>query len=318
MTTRRQFIAASAAALAGGMLARPALAQGTVRSITTSYGTYDIPADPQRVVLMGNRLDLEVALALGITPVAMGREFSFAGSHHPDVALWVPFDPSGVEIFDAFEATAEQILSYDPDLILLRGYTSEWYPERFAQISSVVPHVPTDSKPWREDLTQIAEWLGRTDQIAKTFAEHDALRDSIKAKHAERIATATMAFGSVEPPVVWLAGTEAIVPAGQSLKDLGGTGMAFPEGSEAPDNPGWAQISPENLGIIGEGADAVLLWAPTRDVLDTFVAENPLWGRLPQVEAGRAILAPNNVGNGSVYTIMETLRLWDQVYATLA
>jgi|EndMetStandDraft_8_1072994.scaffolds.fasta_scaffold425273_2 hypothetical protein len=40
--------------------------------------------------------------------------------------------------------------------------------------------------------------------------------------------------------------------------------------------------------------------------------------RLPQVQAGRATLAPNNVGSGSVYTIMETLRLWDQVYGTLS
>jgi hypothetical protein len=40
--------------------------------------------------------------------------------------------------------------------------------------------------------------------------------------------------------------------------------------------------------------------------------------RLPQVQAGRVPLAPNNVVSGSVYTIMETLRLWDQVYGTLS
>ena len=303
-------------ALAASALARPALAQGAARSITTSYGTYDIPAEPRRVVLMGNRVDLEIALALGIRPVAMGREYSFENSHHPDVAPWVPFDPTGVEMFDPGTATAEQILAYDPDLIIQRGYTTEWYPERFAALSKLVPHIPTDTKPWREDMTQVSQWLGRDTQLAAIFAEHDELRDGIKAKYGTLIAGKKMAYGSVEPPVVWLAGQDSTAPAAQSLKDLGGLDMPFPAIAQ-PDG-GWAQISPENLGLIGEGADAILLWAPTRDVLDKFVEQNPLWPRLPQVESGRALLAPNNVGNGMVYTIMETLRLWDQVYTTLA
>lgn len=314
--TRRGFLAASTAAIAASAFARPALAQSATKSITTTYGTYDIPADPKRVVLMGNRVDLEIALALGITPVAMGREFSFEGSHHPDVAPWVPFDPSGVEMFDPRAATAEQIFAYEPDLIIQRGYTSEWEPERFTALSKIVPHIPTDTKPWREDMAQSGEWLGRGEQLAKVFTEHDALRDSIKAKYAALIPSKKMAYGSVEPPIVWLTGQSSTAPAAQSLKDLGGVDMPFP--SVVQPEGGWGQLSPENLGLIGEGADAILLWAPTRDILDKFVAENPLWPRLPQVESGRALLAPNNVGNGSVYTIMETLRLWDQVYATLA
>lgn len=314
--SRRTFIATSGAALAASALARPAFAQGATRNITTSYGTYDIPAEPRRVVLMGNRVDLEIALALGIRPVAMGREYSFENSHHPDVAPWVPFDPTGVEMFDPSTATAEQILAYDPDLVIQRGYTAEWYPERFAALSKLVPHIPTDTRPWREDMTQVSQWLGRDTQLAAIFAEHDALRDGIKAKYGTLIAGKKMAYGSVEPPVVWLAGQDSTAPAAQSLKDLGGIDMPFPAIAQ-PDG-GWAQISPENLGLIGEGADAILLWAPTRDVLDKFVEQNPLWPRLPQVESGRALLAPNNVGNGMVYTIMETLRLWDQVYATLA
>jgi ABC-type Fe3+-hydroxamate transport system substrate-binding protein len=137
-------------------------------------------------------------------------------------------------------------------------------------------------------------------------------------KYAALIPSKKMAYGSVEPPVAWLAGQESTAPAAQALKDLGGIGIDMPFPDIAKPEGGWAQISPENLGLIGEGADAILLWAPTRDVLDKFVAENPLWPRLPQVESDRALLAPNNVGNGSVYTIMETLRLWDQVYGKLA
>ena len=100
------------------------------------------------------------------------------------------------------EATAETILSYDPDLIVLRGFTSEWYPERFAQLSAAVPHLPTNMNPWREDLELIAGWLGREEYLSKTFAEYEAKRDAVKAKHAAVNPAKKIAFGSVEPPVV--------------------------------------------------------------------------------------------------------------------
>jgi hypothetical protein len=40
--------------------------------------------------------------------------------------------------------------------------------------------------------------------------------------------------------------------------------------------------------------------------------------RLPQVQAGRATLAPNNVGSGSVYTIMERYASGTRFYGTLS
>ena len=92
--------------------------------------------------------------------------------------------------------------------------------------------------------------------------------------------------------------------------------MTWP-GAASDEFEGWMELSPENLGLIGE-SDAILFWAPTREILEVYGSTSPLWDRLPPGAAARAVLAPNNVGSGSVYTIMETLRLWDQVYGTLA
>jgi iron complex transport system substrate-binding protein len=317
--TRRGFIAASSAALAASALARPALAQGATKSITTIFGSYDVPLEPKRIVLMGNRTILETTLALDLPrPVAMGFEYAFTDSHHQHVAPWVPFDPEDdVEIFNWAEVTAEQILSYEPDLILARRQEAEWMADRFPAISRIAPVIPVGDGAWREDLERIAGWLDRTDQLARTFAEHDTQRDALKAKYGDKITNSRMAFGSIEPPVVWLASLEADVPAAQSLKDLGGQIMPWPSDLVSKDFPEWFELSPENLGILGD-SDAILFWAPTRAILDEFVSTTPLWARLPQVADGRATLAPNNVGSGSVYTIMETLRLWDQVYGTLA
>lgn len=314
--SRRRFVAGATAAVGSGLLPGPVRAQGATKSITTSFGTHDIPLEPKRLVLMGNRLDLETCLALGLSPVAMGWEYKFSDSHAEVVAPWVPYDPSSIEIFDWQEVTAEQILAYEPDLIFARFQEAEWKAERFAAIRKIAPVIPIGEGTWREDLTQVAGWLDRSDALAKIFAEHDALRDDIKARHAERIAGARISFGSVEPPSVWLCDHRAAVPAAQSHADLGGQIFPWP-GEANPQFPGWMELSPENLGAIGD-ADAILFWAPTRAILDEFVATNPLWARLANVTDGRAILSPNNVGSGTVYTIMETLRLWDQVYGTLA
>jgi len=51
-TTRRQFL------------------RRTTKSTTPKYGTDDVPVDPQRVVLMENRVELEAAVALGLSHVA--------------------------------------------------------------------------------------------------------------------------------------------------------------------------------------------------------------------------------------------------------
>ena len=317
--TRRGFIVASSAAIAASALARPALAQGATKTITTLYGTYDIPLEPKRIVLMGNRGDLETLLALDLPrPVAMGYEYAFNNSHHQYVAPWVPFDPKDdVAIFNWSEVTAEQVLGYEPDLIFARYQERDWQADRFPALSKVAPIIPLGEGNWRSSLEQAAGLLDRTAQLGKVLGEYDAQRDALKAKHGDKIATARIAFGSIEPPVVWLCNLDADVPAAHALKDLGGQVMPWPAELISKDYPEWFELSPENLGLLGE-SDAILFWAPTRDVLDDFVKTNPLWARLPQVESGRATLAPNNVGGGSVYTIMETLRLWDQVYGTLA
>jgi iron complex transport system substrate-binding protein len=314
--TRRQFMAGAGAALGASLLAAPARAQSAVKSITTSFGTYDVPLEPQRVVLLGNRMDLEIAVALGLKPVAMGVEYTFINSHAETVAPWVPFDPEGVETFSAGDATAEQILSYDPDLILIRQVSAGWNQPRTDALMRVAPFIPTGALPWREELAVIGGWLGRKDQAVAAAAEFDALRDDIKARHAAKLATAEMAFGSIEPPQVWVNDLTSNSPAAQGLVELGGKAFVLPPDVAAYDG-GWAAISPENLGLL-DGADGLLYWGPTPEVFAEFHASTPLWDRLPAVQAGAAVISENNVGNGSLYTVTETLRLWDKLYDALA
>lgn len=302
-------------ALTAGVASGGAFAQGSTKSITSDFGTYDVPLDPRNVVLMGNRLDLEVVTALGIRPIAMGIEFNFINSRADTVAPWVPFDVTGVETFPAFDATAEQIFAFDPDLIFSRLNASTWNQPRTDALRKVAPFIPTGVLPWREETARIAAWLGRESQQAAAVAEFEALRDEIKARHADKLATARVAFGSIEMPQIWVTNLDAKAPAAEALLELGGSAFVLPP-EVATYEGGWAAISPENLGLLSE-ADALLYWGPTPDDFKTFRASTPLWDRLPAVQAGRGFASENNIGNGSIYTIMEAMRLWDKVYTSL-
>ena len=282
--------------------------------MTHDFGKVSVPPDPRRALVGGNRFDLETVVALGLRPIAMGREFSFTGGESEHVAPWVPFDADGVEVFEADLADAEKIATYRPDLIITRGGDLEPdSPTSFAPLSKVAGVLPTDQKPWREDLEQIGGWLGRMDRLAESFAEYDELITEIKAKHTSSLTSAKVAFGSIEDPGLWLANLKASSPAASSLTGLGGTPMPFEEGK---DFPGWLSLSLENLPMLAD-ADALLFWAPDQANIDA-LEKNPLWQRIPAVRAGRVVLTTNNIGHGSIYTVMETARIWDEVYTTLA
>jgi iron complex transport system substrate-binding protein len=291
-------------------------AEDTTKTITNEFGTYEIPVNPQRLLLMGNRLDLEIACALGLSPIAIGRENDFRGGAVDYVAPWVPFDPSAVEsVFDLSSPDVEMVLALNPDMIFAakRRLEPDWID--FATLSAVAPVIPTDMLPWREDLQQVAGWLGRQDRLDQAFREFGDLQEAITVRHGGSIARARVVIGNFEAPnTLWLVEPEAIgVPARDALTALGG--QQHPLDLGPSEFAGWSSISMENLRLI-EDADAILIWAADEDQRAELLA-HPLWKMLPAVEDGRAIVSTNNLGYGSIYTIMECMRLWDEVYALL-
>lgn len=330
--SRRQFLIATAASVgaitlgacsdddtptsassSGSSSPRPGTA-----TITNKYGTYAVPLNPERLVLMENRVELEIATALGLAPIAVGHFFEFEGGPARWVAPWVPFEPRGdEEIFRSFETSTEYLLTLDPDLIvsgsnwLDAGDPPYWAYDALAEVAPVLP-VGLESD-WRADLRQIAEWMGRAERLEATLADFAELRDSIKDKHGDKLSTAQMAMGSAEPPALGLADFDSGSPAARALQELGGTLMPFSDPSAV--DGGWLDLSPERIGELNE-ADGVLLWGPDTQAVNELTS-NPLWAGIPAVEAGTVVISSQNVGSGHVYTVMECMRLWDEVYDTL-
>jgi iron complex transport system substrate-binding protein len=289
-------------------------------SITTSMGSYDVPLEPRRLLLMENRVELEVATVLGLRPSSIGVFYEFEGGPAPWVAPWVPYRPSGrEETFDPFETSTERILALRPDLILSDDF---WLREEaeapgrsYEELVPAAPVVPIARRgSWREAMREVARWLEREEPLDRLLAEFDELRDSIIDRHRDAIAEATIALGTCVEPFLSLMDLTSDVPASKAMAELGGKSLEL--GAGKADFSGSLDLSEERLDRLDE-ADAALIWASDADSL-TRVTRSPVWQRGELVRSERVVISEQNVGSGQVYTIMEAMRLLDRTYATLA
>ncbi|MET3926823.1 ABC transporter substrate-binding protein [Devosia sp. 2618] len=295
---RRSFGIGAAGLALAGLVPQSAFAQET-RSVTTALGTYDIPADPQRVLCVDSRLDIEPAVALGLNIV---------GHAYDKVEPWVPADPNWKFVGEVPDL--EQVLALDPDLIICTDVgdrDSEYWPiNRLKDVAPVLP--PPYVLPWKEILAQIGVWTGREGAADAMLAEYDALIADIKQRRAEQIASKTIAV--VQP---WSDGTiflqaELSLLQPQIMADLGAKTIPVVEGNI---------VSAENFSDVLGGVDGILLVLHTEGGLEP-VAQQQTWTRLPAVAAGKVIGRVGNTNFGGIYTAMHVAKLFDELYGTLA
>jgi iron complex transport system substrate-binding protein len=300
--SRRHFALGGAGIVLSGLLPRAAFAQTATRSVTTKYGTYDIPADPQRVVCIDSRLDLQPALALGLPVVGYG---------HSQPGGWVPV-PEGLEFYGS-EVNIEQVLASDPDLIICADYDpdSVWWPAN--KLREIAPVVPTSGgKPWKEAFRELATLLGMDGHGEAAIAEYDALIAEIKERHGEKLATKTVV--SVQPGegvLYVMNGPKMLQP--QVLADL--VAKTLPPAADQLYDSG--EIAAEAFGDTLGGVDGILL-ATTSPEGASMLDGEALWSRLPAIEAGAVIASNGNINYGSLYSAIQVAKLVDELYGKIA
>ncbi len=298
---RRTFALGSASLALAAALPRSAYGQET-RSVTTIYGTYDIPAAPKRVVAIDSRLDLQPALALGLPVIGYG---------HSVPGPWVP-GADGLEFFGS-EVNIEQVLAADPDLIICAAYDpdSVWWPAN--KLRTIAPVLPTNNDlPWKEALRDLASQLGLEGAAEPAMAEYDALIADIKARRAELIASKTIVSLQPAEGVFYLMNGSKMLQT-QVLADLGARTIP-PNADQLYDS---GEIPAEAFGDALGNVDGVLLATTSPDALSGLEGE-PLWQRLPAVSAGAMVASNGNINYGSIYSAMQVAKLIDELYGTLA
>lgn len=301
--TRRHFTL-SALALAA-TAAAPARAQGATKSITTSQGTYDVPLNPQRVIAIDARLDLEPALALGLPVVG----FSLRETAEP----WVPV---GKDVpFIGSPATRELVLSYAPDLIVCTDLPeTELWP--IDKLKDIAPVIPVDYElSWKDNLARMGEWLDRQQQAADFLADYEAALAAAKATHAEKLASRKVAAVWFEPStneiqILLGENTKNVTLAGQVLADLGGATIAEDFLGD------YGVISMENAGEAFADVDAIIVDRDnTPSIIDALEA-NEMWRRLPAVAAGRVHIS-DGIYYGGCYSARRLVDEWAKTLALI-
>jgi len=314
--TRRQFLggaALGALLLAGCGDEEQEPSAPTTRTVRNRFGTFQVPADPRRVVGLEGRRDFETAIALELGIVGVGSNALFGDD---EVAPFIDFDIDRVTIIEQTEPDLEVIASLRPDLILTRGSNIEELRDQLAALAPLVP-VDDDGKVrWRADLEQTAATLGRTDRLAPLLEAYDAELARVRDRHAARIDEATVAvvqFG--EEGVFSASATDGFYLQAQTVGELGGNHLPFLEGlSDEPGGSG--DFSAEQTGRL-RPADAILAVVNSREERAA-LERLALWRSLPAVRADRVVFTDFRTNYGSVYAAGAVLDLLDRLYGTLA
>ncbi|WP_161594062.1 ABC transporter substrate-binding protein [Microbacterium sp. RG1] len=267
---------------------KPTAASEGAIVVEHAYGTLELGSAPERVITLG-LLETDVAVNLGITPVAIAKFFATADG----VAPWLAPELDDVpEIIDTTttgangaELDVESIAALKPDVIIATTYSqlSQYYD----QLSAIAPVLgPSDKNylqlPWRDQTRAIAAALGLSDEVE---ARIDLVEEQLATAAADNAVTDghdyTLSLGTPDQIKVMND------PADASVEVMNAFGMTFSTTAAAlpglGDGSGSAGVSEENIAALD--ADIVMIGyfgADTR----TFWESSTLFQELSAVKDG--------------------------------
>lgn len=244
--TRREFLILTGGLLvlapygcgSGGEGADTAASQKT-RTIEHALGRTEVPANPQRVVVLSTGL-LDAALTLGVTSIAApqtGGEFpAYLGGATEGIK---PLgDPTA-------EPNLERMASLEPDLILTEEYGGEVFGgyENFSEIAPTVPITSASSAEWREYVAKAAETLGRKEKLVEAKAAYEEHAAEVAEKISPIIEGKEVATLRIEPETILAYGPNSFT--GTVLADARVPRPEPPAGVK--ETFGYYEVSPELL-----------------------------------------------------------------------
>lgn len=268
------------------------------RAVEHLAGVTQVPVAPERVVALDDVVAMAL-VALGLVPAgAMDIIEEFLG----DVQEVLPpgLDTTGIEVVAVNdEPSLERVAAVSPDLIIGTDNTRELHDE----LSVIAPSVVLlrgFNGDWRERFLRVAEVVNRTEEAAEVDAEYQRLLDGLP----EALRRTEVAFVRPGADGQFLIDSLPTGFAGSVAEDAGIPPTSVPEGVgelAGGGAGGFVIVSGERLDLIS-GAGLIVVpdfrsVGAEQDSLTQFAA-NPLWARLPAVQAGRVLQVPGLVYNG--------------------
>lgn len=278
---------------------------GDNRTVDHAMGTTEVPAEPERVVVLDSSF-LDAALALGITPI--GATEAEAGAGMPD---YLTDQVADIEVLGLTnEPNVEAIAALDPDLILGAKVRHE---ALYDQLGEIAPTVFTESSGtnWKDGFAVTADALGATEEAEDFLADYEERADDIGERVSADGTRLSMARFLL-PDEIRLYGPDTF--SGTVLTDVG-----FDLGDHDWDEYSMAYLSAEQLGR----ADADIIFSSSyggRDsdeFLSAFAAVEDVWNSVPAVADGRQHWVDDDVWMLGIGPL-GAQQILDDIEATLA
>lgn len=237
-----------------------------VRVVTHDMGESEVPADPQRVVVLDTP-HLDAALSLGVTPIGAVSVFGDG-----ELPTYLGDRTEGIEVVGSIEEPdLETIASLRPDLILSATVRHEQIHDQLGQIA---PTVFTESSgtDWKQGFSLVAEALGLADEGEQALTDHE-----------DRVASLGDELGAVDASASIVRflpeQTRVYGPDTFSGSVLAEVGFELPDLEY--DEYSMAYISPEQFERAA--ADAIFTTTYGDPAETTQSAVTDLWGNLDAV-----------------------------------
>ncbi|MFB9835192.1 iron-siderophore ABC transporter substrate-binding protein [Actinoallomurus acaciae] len=228
-------------------------------SVSGKLGTATITHRPKRVVAL-SWTDADIALSLGVTPIAMQKIPVVAGGVEPWTKQWLK--GATPTLLDTSKGDPiDKIVALKPDLILAtKDYAlQQSYPQlsKFAPVVSYVNGPNLDT--WQDATRTIAKALGVPDRASGVISKTESQISQTKAAHPELNGKTYTFLISPNDSGIWAINTTKDVSA-QFMASLGLSLTPTVTKMPTSSTPGRAFISFENLDKAD--ADIIILTGP--------------------------------------------------------
>lgn len=248
------------------------------RTVSSQLGDAAISAAPERVVALG-WTDMDVAVALGVTPIAITEAPDVPGGTYPWLAAALGHEHP--ELIDVFTAgiPVERIAALEPDLILA---VNQYVQDDYDALRAFAPVVSYLEDPWGEDwrdhARQVARGLGREAELDAVFADVDAAVAAAADANPD-LDGATFTFSAYRDGVFDLI-DRPDVPVVKFMEEFG---MHLPDQIVDPSSPYSRAVSLENVELLD--ADVVIVWTPDPEAM----AAEPVFAASAAAQEGRVV-----------------------------
>ena len=307
MIILRTIVVVSALALASP------LAGQEIREVETVKGSVSIPAEPERIVVL-NPAVAGYVYALGLDILAVTQSYRSVTEDGFTQAWAEEARVSGSEVlpWDFEGYNFEQILAYEPDLIIAGGTGRPGFlaNEAYDQLSAIAPtlFVETTLPSWEAELDFLATALDREGEAEAAMEVYE-----------QRVAEVREAITLPEQPTVFVYATEAgaapyfvpeDTPTPQIFAQVGfepdPLGERYPDFERASTGDS-VQVSHELAPEILSAPTMILFpWTPASPGAEEFAAD-PLLGRIPAVADGNVYEMPDTIYRFDYYGALATL-----------